>query len=202
VADSDDPAPEAPTDDLPAGRVILVISGPGGVGKGTVVRQLLEDRPELWLSRSWTTRQRRPGEADDAYVWVDRATFLERVAARGFLEWTEFGGNGRLYGTPNLDDSPAGRDVILEIELDGARQVKARHPEAVLVLVVAPTPEAQEHRLRQRGDDDESVRRRVRFGVEEEALGRRIADHVVVNDDVVRAAREVAGILDAHHSGT
>jgi guanylate kinase len=178
--------------------VILVISGPGGVGKGTIVHQLLRDHPELWLSRSWTTRQRRTGEAEDAYVFVDRDTFLERVAACGFLEWTEFPGNGRLYGTPDLDDIPAGRDVILEIELDGARQVKARHPQAILVLIVAPTSEAQEERLRRRGDDEESVARRVRFGMEEETLGRQLADYVVVNDDVVRAAREVAGILQAH----
>jgi guanylate kinase len=184
------------------GHVILVLSGPGGVGKGTVVHQLLRDRPELLLSRSWTTRQRRPGEDEDAYVYVDRATFLERVEAGGFLEWTEFPANGRLYGTPSLDDRADDRDVILEIELDGARQVKERHPEAVLVLIVAPTPEAQEQRLRGRGDDEESVTRRVRFGAEEEALGRQIADHVVVNDDVARAAREVAGILDLHRSGS
>lgn len=180
--------------------MILVISGPGGVGKGTVVHQLLRDRPDLWLSRSWTTRARRPGEAEDAYVFVDRDTFLARVAADGFLEWTEFAATGRLYGTPSLHDAPDGRDIILEIELDGARQVKQRHPDAILVLIIAPTPQAQEERLRQRGDDDEHVARRVRFGVEEEALGRQIADHIVVNDDVVRAATEVAAILEAHRA--
>jgi guanylate kinase len=182
--------------------VILVLSGPGGVGKGTVVDQLRRDRPELWLSRSWTTRQRRPGETPDAYVFVDRDTFLAKVQAGGFLEWNEFGGNGRLYGTPVLDDVPPGRDVILEIELNGARQVKQRHPEAILVLVVAPSPKHQEERLRRRGDDDESVQRRIHLGVEEETIGRQIADHVVVNDDVVRAAREVAGILAAHRAAS
>jgi guanylate kinase len=185
---------------LPGMGVILVLSGPGGVGKGTVVDQLRRDRPELWLSRSWTTRRRRPGEAEDSYVFVDRDTFLAKVARDGFLEWNEFGGNGHLYGTPILDDVPPGRDVILEIELNGARQVKDRHPEAILVLIVAPSPKAQEDRLRRRGDDDESVLRRIHFGVEEEAVGRQIAYHVVVNDDVVRAAREVAGILDAHRA--
>jgi guanylate kinase len=181
--------------------VILVISGPGGVGKGTVVERLLGIDPNLWLSRSWTTRARRPGEAADAYEFVDRDRFLRRVEAGGFLEWTEFPGNGRLYGTPTLE-APEGRDVVLEIELDGAGQVKQRHPEAILVLVVAPSTEEQEARLRARGDDEDSVARRVRYGAEEEARGRAFADHIVVNDDVERAAREVAGILQRHRVGT
>lgn len=180
--------------------MILVISGPGGVGKGTVVQRLVEEHPEINLSRSWTTRPRRPGEAADAYVFVDKDTFMTRVAAGGFLEWTEFPGNGCLYGTPSLEE-PLTADLVLEIELDGARQVKAKHPEAVLVLVVAPTVEAQESRLRGRGDDEEAVARRVSYGAEEESMGRRLADHVVVNDDVDRAAAEVAGILAEHRRG-
>jgi guanylate kinase len=180
--------------------VVLVISGPGGVGKGTVVDRLRRAEPDLWVSRSWTTRTRRPGEAEDAYVFVDRSEFMDRVASEGFLEWTEFPGNGCLYGTPTLDE-PLERDVVLEIELDGAQQVKRHHPDAVLVLIVAPTPQDQERRLRGRGDDEDSVARRVRIGAEEEAVGRRIADHVVVNDDVDRAAAEVAGILQRHRSG-
>lgn len=179
--------------------MIVVVSGPGGVGKGTVVARLLELDPRLWVSRSWTTRARRRGEAADAYVFVERERFLERVAAGGFLEWTEFPGTGHLYGTPTLEP-PADRDTVLEIELDGYRQVKERHPDAVLVVVVAPSPEEQVTRLRARGDDDESIERRVRVGLAEEATGRRIADHVVVNDDVERAAREVAGILQRHRS--
>lgn len=184
----------------PRRGTLLVVSGPGGVGKGSLVARLLELRPGLWLSRSWTTRARRPGEAEDAYVWVDRARFLERVAAGGFVEWTEFAGNGQLYGTPTLDDA-GDRDVLLEIELDGAGQVKARHPDAVLVLVVAPSAADLEARMRARGDDPDSVARRIAYGAEEEKVGRELADHVVVNDDLERAATELAGILDRHRSG-
>lgn len=173
--------------------MIFIISGPGGVGKGTVVARLLELEPDLWLSRSWTTRERRPGEPEDAYVFVDRPAFEKRIEEGGFLEWTEFAGTRALYGTPVIEAT--GRDVLLEIELDGAQQVKRRHPEAVLIFIVAPSQEDQEKRLRHRGDDDETVTRRLEVGAEELKTGGRIADEIVVNDDVERAAREVAGIL-------
>ena len=179
-------------------RVIVIVSGPGGVGKGTVVARLLQLEPDLWLSRSWTTRARRPGEPADAYVFVDRAAFVGRIDAGGFVEWTEF--LGELYGTPTFDHAGEDRDVLLEIELDGAQQVKRRHPEALLVLVVAPGRAAQEARLRARGDDEGSVRRRVTVGEAEERLGRQIADHVIVNDDVDRAARQLAGIIRDHRA--
>lgn len=175
------------------------MSGPGGVGKGTVVRKLVARDPRLWLSRSWTTRPRRPGEPEDAYVFVDRATFEERIAADGFLEWTTFAGNGHLYGTPT-PDAPSGRDVLLEIELDGARQIRARYPDAVIVLLVAPSEDVQRHRLRRRGDDPVSIETRVRVGAEEERCGRTFADHVVVNDEVTRAVDELAGIIASHRS--
>lgn len=180
--------------------MIFIVAGPGGVGKGTVVSRLLDLRPELWLSRSWTTRDRRPGEPEDAYVFVDRAAFQDRIDADGFLEWTEFGGTGRLYGTPTLD-APDGRDVLLEIELDGAAQVKRHHPEAVLIVVVAPSREVQEARLRGRGDDEASVVRRLEVGDQEHREGTRRADHVVVNDDVNRAAQAIADIVDEAHAG-
>ncbi|HMK97333.1 MAG TPA: hypothetical protein VK425_07270 [Acidimicrobiales bacterium] len=174
---------------------VFVVYGPGGVGKGTLVGHLLKARDHLWLSRSWTTRQRRPKEPQAAYVFVTREEFLARVAANGFVEWTEFPGTGQLYGTPTLD-APPGYDIVLEIEVDGARQVKARYPGAVLVLVTAPSREVQEQRLRARGDEDTSVQRRLQVGVEEERAGREMAQHVVVNDDVKRASQELAGIID------
>jgi guanylate kinase len=177
--------------------LIIVISGPGGVGKGTVVDRLLELDDRLWLSRSWTTRARRLGEPEDAYTFVDKETFLARVADGGFVEYTEFPGNGCLYGTPTID-APPDRDALLEIEVDGARQVKARHPEAVMVLVVAPSEQAQEARMRARGDDEAEIAQRLAISRDEERAGRAIADVVVVNDEVDRAAKEVAGILDSY----
>ena len=177
--------------------MIFIISGPGGAGKGTVVDRLLELDPKLWLSRSWTTRPRREGEASDAYTFVDRDAFVSRVKAGGFVEYTEFQGTGHLYGTPTLDPPP-GRDAILEIELDGAQQIKARHPGAKLILIVPPSREVQAARLRARGDNEVHVARRVELGAEEELKGRAMADAVVVNDDVERAAAEVAGILARH----
>jgi len=153
----------------------------------------------LWLSRSWTTRPPRLGEAADAYTFVDRETFLARVAAGGFLEWTELPANRHLYGTP-WPDPPSGADVVLEIDLDGARQVVARHPDAVLVLVVAPSTDELAARMRARGDAEAAVASRLRLAVDEEMAGRAVATHVVVNDELVRAVEEVAGILAGYRN--
>ena len=147
------------------------------------------------MSRSWTTRRRRPGEDPEAYTFVDRATFDERVAAGGFLEWAEF--LGHRYGTP-WPNPPSGRDVLLEIDLQGARQVLDQDPHAVVVLLLPPSADIQAERLRRRGDDEAEVARRLAKGAEEERLGRRLTSLVVVNDDVDRAVAEVAGILDLH----
>lgn len=169
------------------------------MGKGTIVARLLTSVPGLRLSRSWTTRSRRPGEPEDAYVFVDRETFIAHAERSGFLEWTEFAANGHLYGTPVPDPAAEG-DLLLEIELDGAQQVKKLSPDAFLVFVVPPSYDAWEARLRGRGDDEESVRRRLEVGEREVELGTRLADHVVVNDDVERAAAEVADIISGRRS--
>ena len=167
------------------------------MGKGTLVSRLCERDPELWLSRSWTTRPRRAGEEVDEYTFVDRAHFLTRAAEGGFLEWAELAANHELYGTP-WPDPPPGCDVVLEIDVQGAAQVVERDPDAVVVLVVAPSPEEQASRMRKRGDDEEHIAGRLALGVEEEERGRRLAGHVVVNDDVDRAVDELASILRSY----
>lgn len=174
--------------------LIIVVSGPGGVGKGTIVDALVGRDRTLWLSRSWTTRAQRPGEPDDAYVFVSRNAFERRIADGGFLEWTEFLGN--YYGTPTPDPDDERADIVLEIEVDGARQVKAQHPDALLIFVLPPTRAEQERRLRERGDDAEKVFARLRKAEDEEPVGLGLADHVVVNDDLETTIDEMLTIID------
>jgi guanylate kinase len=176
---------------------MFVLFGPGGAGKGTIADRLVSEDPILWLSRSWTTRSRRPNEAEDAYVFVDRSAFEDRVRAGGFFEWTEFLGN--LYGTP-IPDPPPGRDVLLEIDLKGAQQVRRLQPDATLILLVPPSRQAQEERLRARGDVESHVAQRVLEGSNEERDGRTIADGVVVNIDRAQATADVAGIVRRYRS--
>jgi guanylate kinase len=180
-----------------ADPLVFIVSGPGGVGKGTIVDALVQRDPTLWLSRSWTTRDRRPGEPDGAYVWATRAEFEDRIERGGFLEWTDFLGN--YYGTPNPEPTPD-HDTVLEIEVDGARQVKAVCPDAVLIFVLPPSRQEQARRLRERGDPDDKVEQRTRKADEEEPIGRAIADHVVVNDDLAHTVDEMLSIIDHHRA--
>ncbi len=178
---------------MSADPLIVVLIGPGGVGKGTLARRLVDADPRLWLSRSWTTRAQRPTEDGTEYEFVDRATFDAAIADDRFLEWAEFHSN--LYGTPRPD--PRGDvDVLLEIEVQGAEQVRRQHPDAVVILIMAPSPEDLESRLRARGDTDDHVARRLASTPAEVARGEMLADFVVVNDDPQRAADEILSILE------
>jgi guanylate kinase len=151
----------------------------------------------LWLSRSWTTRPRRDGERADAYTFVDDEAFAAELAAGGFLEHASFAGH--RYGTP-WPHAPEGKDLLLEIEVQGARQVRERHPDAVLILLLPPSPEVQAERMRARGDPPERIAERVAVGLEEAEQGRAMADDVVINDDLEGAIAQVASILDRHRS--
>jgi guanylate kinase len=145
------------------------------------------------LSRSWTTRARRPGEPEDAYTFVDREVFLARVAEGGFLEWAEI--LGECYGTP-MPQPEKGCDVVLEIDVQGARQVLGRCLDAFCVLVRAPSREVQEQRLRTRGDTEDHIQRRIALGKIEEAEALELADRVVVNDDLDQAVLDLADIVE------
>lgn len=173
--------------------LVVVVSGPGGVGKSTIVDALVDRDPTLWLSRSWTTRQRRPGEAEDAYVFVTRPQFEERLAQGGLLEWTEFLGN--LYGTPT-PHAPDGRDIVLEIEVAGAQQVKSLDSDALLLFVLPPSRQEQRIRLIGRGDTDQRIEQRLRKAEDEEPIGMALADYVLVNDDLDATVSEMLGLIN------
>ena len=183
-----------PTSSVGDRPITIVISGPGGVGKSTIADRLVGRDPQLWLSRSWTTRAQREGESDSAYVFVSPDQFRSRIEAGGFLEWTEFLGN--FYGTPTPEPVDGSDVVVLEIEVDGAQQVKALQPDAILVFVLPPTRTEQERRLRERGDHEAKVVERLRKAESEEPVGLKLADHVLVNDSLDETVGDLLRIID------
>ncbi len=177
--------------------MLLVLAGPSGVGKGTVVAGLRARVPGLWVSVSYTTRPARAGEVEGRdYRFVTRAEFEALRDAGGFVEWFEVYGD--LKGTPRgpvEEHLAAGDDVLLEIDVQGALKVRDVFPQAVLVFVKPPSPEELRRRLASRGTESPAdLERRLAAAAEEEAQADRF-DEVVVNDDVDRAVAQVAGIL-------
>jgi guanylate kinase len=164
---------------------LIVFTGPSGVGKGTVLKALLARHPELHVSISATTRSPRSGEVDQVhYYFLSRSQFETMVAQGEFLEWAEFAGN--LYGTPRqplLDRMAKGERVILEIELEGARQVRTTAPDALQIFMQPPSIEELEARIRKRGQETEVAiaRRLARAKVEMDSAHE--FDVQIMNDD-------------------
>lgn len=185
---------------MPKGKT-FIICGPSGVGKGTVVSRLLEADPTLYFSVSATTRAPRAGEADGVhYHFLTRERFQEWIDAGDFLEHAQFVGN--FYGTPRryVDEAmDQGRDVLLDIEIQGAEQIHRKRPEAVRIYIAPPSWEELERRLTGRGTEDtEKVRSRLARGREEFAAARDF-DYLVINDTVEHAAAEIRAIMTAEH---
>jgi guanylate kinase len=182
---------------------VFVITGPSGVGKGTLIRGLMERLPELELSVSATTRAPRAGERDGVdYHFLTREEFERRVAAREFVEHADYA--GRSYGTlrSELEERVrAGAPVVLEIEVQGARQVRRSLPEAVQVFIAPPSLDALRTRLIGRGTDDpEEVERRLRVAAQELTAQPEFA-HVVINDRLQDALEQLTAVVAAELDG-
>lgn len=184
---------------------LLVISGTGGAGKGSVVERLRGEHPELWWSISWATRPPRPGERDGDHYWFrSREEFEALRAAGGFLEWADV--YGVLKGTPRqplLDALDAGHDALLEMDVQGAHSVAAAYPDATVLFIVAPSREEQAERLAGRGTDSEhDIAARLDAAAAEEAAARAAGFTVIVNDDLDTVVGQVTAILDGLRAGS
>ncbi len=179
--------------------LLLVVSGSSGSGKSTVLRRWLERHPEVWFSVSCTTRPRRRGETDgDHYHFITRQQFEGDIAGGGMLEWAEYAGN--LYGTPLEPIRRAmeeGRTAVLEIEVQGAMQVKRLFPDAVLIYIRPSSFEELGRRLRKRNtENEEDIRRRIEIAREEYAYLDRYS-HELINDDVEKAVVQLESVYEA-----
>ncbi len=184
--------------------LLVVISGPSGTGKGTIVKELLSGSDPIMLSVSATTRKPRVGEVNGVnYYFVSRDEFTHLVETDGMLEHAEYCGN--CYGTPRKpveDALDSGRDVLLEIEVQGALQIKQKCPECVTLFILPPSIEELEHRLRGRGTEDEDTIRNRMDQLERELSFVSQYDYAVVNDNLQEALDDVRAILRAEHCRT
>ena len=179
--------------------LLLVISGPSGTGKGTVCKRLLEKNKDIFLSVSATTRKPREGEIDGvSYHFFDEDKFRELIADNQFIEWAAFCDN--YYGTPKapvVENIDNGKDVLLEIEIEGAMKVRAKHPEGVYIFLFPPSIEVLEERLKGRGTEtDEVIAKRLARAKEEFKMCTKY-NYYVVNDDLEKAVEEIEAIIIA-----
>jgi guanylate kinase len=177
--------------------ILFIVSAPSGAGKTTLVERLVEETPHLKMSRSYTSRTARPGEHDGVdYNFVTRQRFEAMVAAGEFLEWADVFGN--LYGTSASDTEKvlaAGDDVVLVIDVQGARQVRRRGVEATTIFVLPPSFEVLERRLRGRSkDSEEAIQVRLQVARQEVAAFAEY-DFIVINDDVATAVARLEAIV-------
>ena len=176
---------------------LTVLTGPSGVGKGTIVRKILQSHSEVWLSISATTRQPRCGEIDgEHYYFLEKKNFQEIINKDGFLEWASFSNN--FYGTPKKivkEKIEKGKNVLLEIELEGARQIRKSFPEALQIFLAPPNISELEKRIRGRGTESEkSIRDRLAIA-NNEINAKKEFDAVVINDDIEKAFKEIEDLM-------
>lgn len=176
---------------------LFVISGSSGVGKGTLLKMLLEKHPSLKLSISATTRNPRPGEVDGVnYFFTKKEDFIKAVENHEFLEWAEF--NGNYYGTKQAWVEKTlnnGENLILEIETKGALQIKSKLSESILIFILPPSLEELEHRLRGRNTEDEMAIQNRLHEVRREIECSKNYDYKIVNDDLDKALSELENII-------
>ncbi len=182
--------------------ILLVISGFSGAGKGTVVNRLREKYDEYALSISMTSRAPRPGDVEGVnYFFVTREKFEKTIAENGLLEYAEYCGN--YYGTPKAfveEQLNAGKNVILEIEIQGATNIKKAFPESLLIFLTPPSASELEKRLKGRGTEtDEVIRKRLKRAAEESA-GMDSYDFIIVNDDLEECVEEVHRTIELAHN--
>ncbi len=178
-------------------HVLMIVSGPSGVGKGTIVKTIINRREDVVESVSCTTRPPRAGEVNGKhYFFLSREEFERKIAENGFLEYDEHFGN--IYGTPRsfIEETIKDKSIILEIEVEGAMQVKKAYPQCILVMVVPPSMEELKRRLIGReSESKEEIENRL-ARIEYEYSKKDLYDYIVVNDDLETAIREVEDIID------